>query len=101
MGRDQPDWGHETEIRMRLASQVKDYRLTTAEILYRLPDHPGILQSYIWQELDLAPRFPVLHKFLDFWRRELDGKVHSVRVAAASLIKPASYRSPGAYLRLH
>jgi uncharacterized protein Usg len=43
----------------------------------------------------------VLQKFLDFWRRELDGPVHSVRVASAKLIKPPSYRSPGAYLRLH
>ena len=80
---------------MSLALQLKDYRLTTAEILYRLPDHPGILQSYIWQELDLAPRFPVLHRFLDFWHRELDGKVHSVRVASAKLIKPASVSQPG------
>jgi uncharacterized protein Usg len=95
-----PD-GQRTETEMSLALQLKDYRLTTAEILYRLPDHPGILQSYIWQELDLAPRFPELHRFLDFWHRELDGKVHSVRVASASLIKPPSYRNPGAYLRLH
>ena len=86
---------------MSAALQRKDYRLTTAEILYRLPDHPGILQSYIWQEFDLAPRFPALRKFLDFWRRELDGKVDSVRVASASLIRSPSYRSPGAYLRLH
>ena len=86
---------------MSLALQLKDYRLTTAEILYHLPDHPGILQSYIWQEMDIAPRFPELHKFLDFWDRELDGKVHSVRIAAAKLIKPASYRHPAAYLWLH
>ena len=86
---------------MSATLQRKDYRLTTAEILYRLPDHPGILQSYIWQEFDLAPRFPALRKFLDFWRRELDGKVDSVRVASASLIRSPSYRSPGAYLRLH
>ena len=86
---------------MSLALQLNDYRLTTAEILYRLPDHPKILQSYIWQDLDIAPQYPVLHKFLEFWGRELDGKVHSVRVASASLIKPPSYRNPGAYLRLH
>jgi uncharacterized protein Usg len=86
---------------MSLARQLADYRLTTAEILYRLPDHPGILQTYIWQELDIAPRFPVLRKFLDFWHRELDGKVHSVRVASACLIKPPSYRHPGAYMQLH
>lgn len=86
---------------MSLALQLNDYRLTTAEILYRLPDHPEILQTYIWQDLDLAPEFPVLHKFLDFWRRELEGEVHSVRVGSASLIAPPSYRSPGAFLQLH
>jgi uncharacterized protein Usg len=86
---------------MSVVLQRKDYRLTTAEILYRLPDHPGILQSYIWQEFDLAPRFPALRKFLDFWHRELDGEVHSVRVASTSLIGSPSDRSPGAYLKLH
>ena len=79
---------------MSLALQLKDYRLTTAEILYRIPDHPGILQSFVWQDLDIAPDFPVLRKFLDFWHRELDGPVHSVRVSSAGIIKPASYRHP-------
>ena len=86
---------------MTIALQLKDYRLTTAEILYRLPDHPDLLQSYIWQDLDIAPRFPVLHKFLGFWQRELDGKLHSVRVASASLVQPARFRTPGAYIQLH
>ena len=86
---------------MSLALQPKDYRLTTAEILYHLPDHPRLLQSFIWQHLDLAPEYPVLHRFLDFWNRELDGKVHSVRIAPARLGKAAGYRHPGAWLRLH
>ena len=45
--------------------QLEGYGLTTATILYRLPDHPKLLQTYIWQEYDLAPKFPVLHDFLD------------------------------------
>jgi uncharacterized protein Usg len=90
-----------TETMMSLALQLNDYRLTTAEILYHLPDHPDILQTFVWQDLDLAPRFPALHKFLDFWHRELDGRVHSVRVASAGVIKPPTYRSPGAYMTLH
>ncbi len=85
---------------MSLALQLKDYRLTTAEILYRMPDFPEILQTYIWQELDLAPGFPVLRRFLDFWRRELDGPLHSVRVASTGLVKPPSFSHP-AVLRLH
>ena len=75
-----------------LAKQLADYRLTTAEILYHLPDHPDLLQSFIWQELDTAPRFPVLTRFLDFWSRNLEGKLHSVRVAHAGLIQPARFR---------
>lgn len=68
------------------------YRLTTAEILYHLPDHPGLLQSYIWQDLDLAPRFPVLNRFLHFWETSLEGRLHSVRVAARGIISDAELK---------
>jgi len=74
------------------------YKLATAEILYWMPDHPDILQTYVWQALDLAPRYPALHKFLDFWERELDGKLHSVRVASAGVLGAPRFRSPGALL---
>lgn len=60
--------------------QLKGYRLTTAEIIYRLPDHPALLQSFIWQKFDLAPEFPELHKFLEFWSLNIEGKLHSVNV---------------------
>jgi uncharacterized protein Usg len=83
------------------AFRERGYQLTTAEILYHLPDFPGILQTYVWQEFDLAPRFPVLHQFLDFWSRELDGTLHSVRVTAADARKPNVVRAPGAILTLH
>jgi uncharacterized protein Usg len=86
---------------MGLALQLKDYRLTTAEILYRLPDHPTLLQTYIWQQLDLAPQFPELHKFLEFWDRNLDGKLHSVRVANCQVIRPAEIRNVAQQLILH
>ncbi len=71
---------------------IKDYRLTSAEILYHMPDFPDLLQSFIWQDYDLAPRYPVLHRFLDFWSRELDGKLHSVYVASQRIITPGEYR---------
>jgi uncharacterized protein Usg len=75
-----------------LAQQLRNYRLTTAEIIYHMPDHPGVLQKFIWQELDIAPLYPVLRRFLDFWQRNLDGKLHSVRVASTKLIKPNEFR---------
>ena len=61
-----------------LIPQLKRYRLTTAEILYHFPDHPDLLQTYTWQDYDLAPEFPVLRRFLDFWRDSIEGRLHSV-----------------------
>ena len=84
-----------------LALQLQSYRLTTAQILYHMPDHPALLQEFIWQELDIAPRFPVLKKFLAFWQKNLDGKLHSVKVAHAELIKPAEFRLVSSQLYLH
>ncbi len=86
---------------MGLSLQLKDYRLTTAEILYRLPDHPALLQTYLWQDLDLAPVFPMLRKFLDFWTRELEGQLHSIRVASGGPIRPATVRAGLQVLTLH
>ncbi len=80
---------------------LRGYRLTTAEILYHLPDTPSLLQSFIWQELDLAPEYPVLAKFLRFWETSLDGRLHSVRVAARGLISPAELKHFGHELTLH
>ena len=84
-----------------LGLMLRDYRLTTAEILYHLPDHPALLQSFLWQELDLAPKFPALTKFLDFWERRLDGKLHSVKVASQQLIAPAEFRYCKGVITIH
>ena len=78
--------------------QLEGYRLTTAEILYHMPDFPKLLQSYIWQDFDMAPRFPVLTRFLDFWER--DGRLHAVKVANLDLSGSPDYRFADHLLRL-
>ena len=84
-----------------LHHQLRSNRLTTAEILYHMPDHPAVLQSFIWQKLDLAPHFPELRRFLDFWVRNIEGKLHSVKVANCQLISAGELSHAGAELRLH
>ncbi len=81
--------------------QLQGYGLTTANILYRLPDYPTIIQSNIWQEYDLHPEFPELRKFLDFWMRSLDGPLHSVTVAHSNLIKPAELKLLDKEFKVH
>jgi uncharacterized protein Usg len=80
---------------------LADYRLTTAEILYRLPDFPTLLQTYIWQEYDIAPKYPVLNRFLKFWEIKIEGRLHSVRVASTRLIRPSEWRYAACRLSLN
>ena len=81
--------------------QLEGYGLTTAQILYRLPDHPSLLQTYVWQDYDLCPWFPVLNRFLAFWLEKLEGPLYSVIVAHSRLIKPAELRAIDGEFRLH
>ena len=80
---------------------LRGYSLTTAEILYRLPDHPALLQAYIWQDYDLHPRFPKLKGFLDFWTAKLEGKLFRVTVAHRKLLAPTEVRFLDADFKVH
>jgi uncharacterized protein Usg len=81
--------------------QMRGYGLTTAEILYRRPDHPWLLQTFVWQNYDLFPKFPELMRFLAFWQEKLEGPLHSVQVAHSKLIKPAELKAINGEFRLH
>lgn len=81
--------------------RLKGYSLTTAEILYRMPDHPSLLQSFVWQDYDEHPRFPRLLDFLGFWTENLDGELYQVRVAHSKLIRPAELRIADGQFRLN
>lgn len=81
--------------------QLNGYGLTTAEILYRRPDHRWLLQTYIWQDYDLFPDFPALTRFLQFWKDRLEGPLHSVTVAHSRLIQPHEIRPVDGVFRLH
>ncbi len=80
-------------IDSNLSRQLNGHRLTTAHILYHLPDHPRLLQEFIWQHLDIAPDFPRLRRFLDYWERKIEGQLHSVRVGSLDLISPGNFQT--------
>ena len=81
--------------------QVNGYGLTTAEILYRRPDHPWLLQTYVWQDYDLCPDFPELNQFLRFWQKSIEGVLHTVTVAHSRLIRPSEIKAIDGVFRLH
>lgn len=81
--------------------RLKGYSLLTAEIIYWMPDHHELLQSFVWQTMDLAPDFPRLHQFLDYWREHIEATLHSVQITHASLVGPADLNWVNREYRLH
>ena len=81
--------------------QLSGGGLLTAEIIYYRPDFPKLLQSFVWQTVDKAPKFPRLAEFLDHWRREIEAVIHSINIAHADLLKPAEVRLVEGELKLH
>ncbi|MGE3295224.1 MAG: Usg family protein [Geminicoccaceae bacterium] len=84
-----------------LERQLGGWRLATAEITYRLPDHPALLQTFVWQHYDLAPAYPELRRFLAFWAEHIDGLLHSVRVGCSELLQAPSVSAAAGIWRLH
>jgi len=87
--------GAETELMLR------GYGLTTAELYYRLPDYRHVLNSFIWQEYDLAPDYPELFRFIEFWQERIEGPLHSVRFCHRKLIGPGEWRNVVGEFRIH
>lgn len=77
-----------TEIELML----KGYGLTTAEMFYRMPDYQRVLNTFLWQDYDLAPDYPRLFKFIEFWQEHIEGPLHSVRFVHRKLIMPGQWR---------
>ncbi len=84
-----------------IAELPQDYRLTTPEILYHLPDFPDLTQSYLWQSLDRIPDFPKLNEFLSCWEKELKGELHSVRIGYVGIIQPAEWHFSDCLMTTH
>ncbi len=82
-------------ISKEMELMMSGHGLTTAQIYYAMPDYQTILQTYLWQDYDLAPEFPKLRGFLEFWQEELDGPIRSVRYTHKRLISPSEWRNVG------
>ena len=84
-----------------LAHRLQGWRLATAEITYRLPDHPALLQTFVWQHYDLAPDYPALRRFLAFWAAHIEGPLHSVRVGRSELLTAPTLTPAAGLWQLH
>lgn len=81
--------------------QLRDYRLTTVGIVYRMPDYPILLQTFLWQCLDLPPEFPRVGSFLGYWEEHIKAQIHQVEVTVGGRLVPVQFTYGGHEYTLH
>ena len=52
--------------------------IITIEIIYYLPDYPSLVQTFILQRSDVLPYLPRFHKFLNFWKNEIEAVIKDI-----------------------
>jgi len=78
-----------------LRRMIDGFGITTAEILYAMPDTPSWLQVFFWQFEDQYPTFPRLKRFINYWRTFIEVPIKQITICHQRLIKPAEVRMIG------
>ena len=45
-----------------------------------MPDPPDLIQEFIWQTDDITPELPRVHKFLNYWKENIDAALEALEV---------------------
>ena len=59
---------------------IKRKVLVTLNVYYWMPDYENILQQFIWQTLDVKPKYPRVYKFLNHWHNNIEVIVNEVQI---------------------
>jgi uncharacterized protein Usg len=60
---------------------IKKKTLVTLDVYYWMPDYENILQRFVWQTMDVKPKYPRIHKFLNYWHNNIDAIVNEIRIS--------------------
>ena len=61
--------------------------LATVDVLYWMPDYQDILQQFVWQTADIRPEYPRIHKFLNYWKDNIDAVIAEVKISDSEMAK--------------
>jgi len=59
---------------------IKRKTLITLNVYYWLPDYENILQQFMWQTVDVKPKYPRVNKFLNYWHNNIDAIINEVQI---------------------
>ena len=59
---------------------IRRKTLVTLNVFYWMPDYENILQQFIWQTMDVKPKYQRVHRFLDYWHNNIDAVVNEIEI---------------------
>ncbi len=59
---------------------IRNKTLVTLNVYYWMPDYDNILQQFIWQTMDVKPKYPRINKFLDYWHNNIEAIVSEIQI---------------------
>lgn len=58
----------------------------SVKIYYFLPDYQSLIQEFWWQTLDVPPQYYRIHKFLNYWKTNIDAIIKDIEISSNSNI---------------
>ncbi len=74
-----------------------EYSIVTVNIIYYRPDYRHLLNHFLWQTLDIKPKYPRIEKFLLFWQREIDAVIKDIIICDSATFEPKYFRKDYVY----
>jgi len=65
--------------------------LVSLRVYYYMPDYRDLIQEFMWQTMDIKPKYPRVNKFLNYWKENIEAVIADVEMA--EMDKKPKYRS--------
>ena len=65
-----------------------------------MPDHQHLLQEFLWQTLDLKPKYPRIKDFLYYWDKKIEAKIKEIQIGETGGLQPSKYNSVDQIFRI-
>lgn len=65
--------------------------LVSLRVYYYMPDYRDLIQEFMWQTMDIKPKYPRVNKFLNYWKENIEAIIADVEIA--EMDKKPKYRS--------
>lgn len=65
--------------------------LVSLRVYYYMPDYRDLIQEFMWQTMDIKPKYPRVNKFLNYWKENIEAVIADVEMAEVD--KKPKYRS--------